>query len=58
MIIPTVGFCMKPHCFFLFDKLLYSSTANYFSCISVEAVSQMQRLNESQNHYKTSAVKM
>lgn len=44
--------------FFLFDTLLYFSTANYFSCISVEAISQMEGLNESQKHSKTSAVKM
>lgn len=49
---------MEPQFFFPFDKLFYSSTANYFGPVSVEPISQMQRLNESQKHYKTSAVKM
>lgn len=49
---------MAPRKKIIFDKLLYSSTANYFSFISVEAILQMQRINESQKHYKTSAVKM
>lgn len=49
---------MEPPKIIVFYKLLYPSTANYFIFISAEAISQIQRINESPKYYKTSAVKM